>query len=137
MSDTVPDLKSILSISGKRFIVTGGAQGIGYAIVQAIAQSGGNVVILDYQKSPPQGLDGLSTQYKVKVAYFHADVTDKSSLSRGFRDAIEALGGVDGCVTVAGTALVKAFDETSWEEFRRIQDVNVGSVPRSLEGCRH
>ncbi|KAH7141723.1 hypothetical protein EDB81DRAFT_948148 [Dactylonectria macrodidyma] len=122
---TFTNVRESFDISGRNYVVTGGAQGIGYAIVDAIAQMGGNVVALDIKAKPGQDFASLSKQHGVKAEYVQADVTDEKSLTDAFKRAGDLLGSIDGCVTCAGLALETAFEETSWKEARRIHDVNV------------
>lgn len=112
-------------ISNRNFIVTGGAQGIGFSVVNALAQAGANVVGIDIKNKPGQDYDAIAKQFSVKAKYFQGDVTDEASLTSAFKLAVDALGSLDGCVTCAGIALEKAFEETTFQETKRLQDVNV------------
>ena len=106
----------------------GGARGIGFGITKAIGQMGGNVVCLDSLPEPVEEFKSLPDQYKIETHYFQTDVTKEQSLKQSFRDAVNAVGDLHGCVTAAGIALdkpfQKPFQEHTWEESRRILDVN-------------
>ncbi|CAG9989176.1 unnamed protein product [Clonostachys byssicola] len=112
-------------ISNRNFIVTGGAQGIGFSVVNALAQAGANVVGIDIKNKPGQDYDAIAKEFSVKAKYFQGDVTDEASLKSAFKLAVDTLGSLDGCVTCAGIALEKAFEETTFQETKRLQDVNV------------
>jgi sorbose reductase len=123
------DLKTIrnaFSLQGGNYIVTGGGRGIGYAITRAIAEMGGNVVVLDILSSPVDDFATLS-ELGVKTKYVRTDVTDEDSLKRGFEEAMGLLGSLDGCVTAAGIAYDTPFLEQDWKQVRRVMDINVFS----------
>ncbi|SPO05413.1 related to D-arabinitol 2-dehydrogenase [Cephalotrichum gorgonifer] len=122
---TSRNIKSLFDISGRNYIVTGGAQGIGSAIVLALAELGANVVALDIKTAPSVDYDSLAKTFGVTISYVQADVTDEKGLGASFQAAFKILGTVHGLVTCAGIALEKAFEETSWAECRRLQDINV------------
>jgi sorbose reductase len=60
------------------------------------------------------------------------DVTKEKSLTDAFDRAKQALGTIDGCVTAAGISLDKPFEDQTWEEVARVQDVNVSSGGRQV-----
>ncbi|RYP14193.1 hypothetical protein DL765_006554 [Monosporascus sp. GIB2] len=119
------NVRSLFELRGRNYIVTGGAQGIGSGIANAIAQMGGNVVALDIKQTPSVDYAQLAKEFGVKLEYVQADVTNNENLTKAFNKAFETLGTVHGLVTCAGIALEKAFQETTWDECRRLQDVNV------------
>lgn len=86
---------------------------------------GGNVAILDVQNKPVDEFDSLSTKFGAKTYYIQTDVTDQKSLNAAFAMAVEKLGSIDGLVPAAGIAIDKPFVDQTWEEFTRIQDINV------------
>lgn len=119
-------VKQLFDITGRNYIVTGGAQGIGLGLVHALAQSGSNVVALDMQAAPSTDFAALASEFGVKLYYVQADVTDEQKLTSAFQTAFAHLGGnVHGLITCAGIALEKPFAATTWAECRKIQDVNV------------
>ncbi|KAM3414774.1 hypothetical protein BST61_g9925 [Cercospora zeina] len=102
-------------ISGRNYIVTGGAQGIGYKALETLAESGANVVGLDIKSQPSVDYATLASRFGVKAQYFQADDlwTDPSP--------------------VRGIALEKAFEETTWNETRRLQEINVVGTYHSAQ----
>lgn len=158
---TTKSISSKFSLTGKSYIVTGGAMGIGtstninpitpppspslhltplpsgYAITSDIAQSGGNVAVLDLLPTPVEDVHGLAQKFGVVTDFFQADVSDEQSLTTGFEKAVKSLGGrIDGIVTAAGIAIDKAFVEQRWEEVERVVRVNVSKFLDSKKKAR-
>tara|TARA_R110002003_G_scaffold171_3_gene13888 strand:+ start:52942 stop:53124 length:183 start_codon:yes stop_codon:yes gene_type:complete len=54
-----------MSLKGKTTVITGGARGIGLSLVEAIAEAGGNVAVLDVLEKPQTDLStlGVKAQY--------------------------------------------------------------------------
>lgn len=114
-----------LSMKDKNVLITGGARGIGFAIAKAVAQLGGNVAVIDYQEKPIQEFSSLKDRYGIDTFYTQADVTQKQSLDAAFEKAVKAQGAFHGCVPAAGIALDKPIRDTTWDEAKRVLDVNV------------
>lgn len=115
----------MFELRGRNYIVTGGAQGIGFAVTRAICEMGGNVAVLDIQEKPVEEFNTLSEKFKAKTFYIQTDVTKQDSLNASFESALKQLGSIDGCVPAAGIAIDKPFIEQTWDEFTRIQEINV------------
>ena len=125
-------IRSLFELKGRNYVVTGGAQGIGFATVRAICEMGGNVAVLDVQAKPREDLDAVAKEFNSKVSYFQADVSDEASLQSAFDKAVEFLGTIDGAVTAAGIAIDKAFVSQTWQEVERIQKINVSDTSGHL-----
>lgn len=119
------DIRPLFELQGRKYIVTGGAQGIGFAVVRAIAEHGGSVAVLDIRDTPDDEFETLQARFGVQTAYIPTDVSSEDSLVAGFNTAVEILGTIDGAFTSAGIALEKPFIEQTWKEVSRIQEINV------------
>jgi len=102
-------------------IVTGGAQGIGLAIVKRMLASGASVRIWDRdQKLLQQTLSGLSGA----VSGDAVDVADEKSVAQGTAAAVTALGKIDILVNNAGIAGANAptvdYPVDEWERVLRV-----------------
>jgi 3-oxoacyl-[acyl-carrier protein] reductase len=112
-----------LDFAGRNAIVTGGAQGIGRAIVERLVGSGARVRIWDRdQKLLGQTVAKLGS----KVSGDAIDVTDADAIARGTKSALEALGKIDVLVNNAGIAgMTKPVVDYPVEEWRRVIDVDL------------
>ncbi|KAM0344831.1 hypothetical protein ACHAPU_007213 [Fusarium lateritium] len=119
------NVRPMFELRGRNYIVTGGAQGIGFACTHAICEMGGNVAVLDIQKQPVEEYNTLSDKFKTKTVYIPTDVTSEQSINAAFDKALEEFGSIDGVVPAAGIAIDKPFLDQTWDEFTRIQEINV------------
>lgn len=127
MSYPIKNVRPTFELTGRNYIVTGGAQGIGFTIARAICEMGGNVSIWDVQDKPAnqEDFDALSSQFGSKTLYIQTDVTRQESLEAAFQKTLDNFKSIDGCVPAAGIAIDKPFVDQTWEEFTRIQEINV------------
>ena len=77
MSSQPKSVRSAFELTGRNYIITGGAQGIGFTISRAICEMGGNVAIWDIQDKPvdEQEFESWSTTFGSKTLYVQTDVT--------------------------------------------------------------
>lgn len=103
-------------LAGKVAVVTGGAQGIGRAIAQALAAEGAEVVVADL--NPPEG--GI-----------RADVSREDDVERMVAETVDRHGRLDILVNNAGlyaSLAMRPFTEIPLDEWRHVMDVNVASM---------
>jgi 3-oxoacyl-[acyl-carrier protein] reductase len=94
-------MSNTIDLAGKNAVVTGGAQGIGRAIVERFLASGAAVAIWDRDKALADKACGA---LRGKVATFAVDVTNYAEVERARDDTVKALGRVDILVNNAGVA---------------------------------
>lgn len=115
-----------MQLDGKRIIVTGGAQGIGAAIVRAYVEAGATVSCMDLQEEQGRARTAEASAAGPGTATFYKlNVTDRSEVDARFAEASADMGGLDVMVNVAGVQSfvdVANVDETS---YRRLFDINV------------
>jgi NAD(P)-dependent dehydrogenase (short-subunit alcohol dehydrogenase family) len=114
-------------LSGRVALVTGGARGIGAAAARALAGLGAQVIVADVIDTSPvvAGVGGLGLRL---------DVTDEEDWKRAIAFARAEAGGLDILVNNAGRFLLRPLTETTLEDWRAIQTVNVEGV---FLGCKH
>lgn len=113
------------SLSGRTAIVTGAAQGIGKAIVEAFVEAGaGHVVAADIQEEP---LQALAAEHDcVRAATL--DVTDEAGWQALVAQTAAAQGSVDILVNNAGILVFGLLEDVPVEDFRRLLEINVTGV---------
>ena len=112
---------------GKVALVTGGAKGIGAAIVKELASCGHDVVInyLTSQEEAEVLANKFSSKYGVKVLTFKCDVSKEDQVDEMVRFIESKLGGVDVLINNAAIDLSSMWHEKKAEDFRKTLDVNV------------
>ena len=101
-------------------IVTGGASGIGEAIVRLVINKGGQAGIIDLNEKAGQK---IANELGKNVSFFKADVCDEIELTNAYTFFETKLSSINGLVTCAGVSPVRyPIEEYSLEEFRRLID---------------
>jgi NAD(P)-dependent dehydrogenase (short-subunit alcohol dehydrogenase family) len=94
-------------------IVTGGASGLGAAVVSAVREAGGTPYVLDLK--PPAA----------DVPYVAVDLADTRAAERATRELIGQAGTVNGVVTAAGMDIPAPLSGISGSDWERIVAINL------------
>ena len=108
-------------------LVTGGAKGIGAAIVRELAASNIDVVI-NYLTSEKEALSlakEINEKYAVKVLTYKCDVSKEKDVDEMAFAIEKEFGGVDILVNNAAIDLSNMWHEKKAEDFKKTLDVNV------------
>jgi NAD(P)-dependent dehydrogenase (short-subunit alcohol dehydrogenase family) len=88
-------------ITGKTFLVTGGASGLGGAAGRMLVEAGANVVILDVNADTGQK---AAAALGPRAHFRRTDVTSEGDVRAALVAGVECFGGVHGAVNAAGIA---------------------------------
>jgi NAD(P)-dependent dehydrogenase (short-subunit alcohol dehydrogenase family) len=126
------DIHAERRLNGRVAIITGGASGIGEAIVRLFTKHGAKVIIADIADEAGGKLaESLSPQ----ATYVHCDVTKEQDMSATVDLAMEKHGQLDIMYNNAGIlAAGKSVAEYDMEQFDRVMKVNVRGV---MLGIKH
>ena len=107
-------------------LITGAAHGIGRATAGRLAAEGCHVVVTDLDGEEAQAVARAicETQGMDRALGLRMDVTDETSVTTAFQEAILAYGGLDIVVSNAGMAHSSPIDRMELADWRRSFDVN-------------
>ena len=112
-----------IDLKGRVAIVTGGAQGIGRAVVERFITSGAKVAIWDMDIALAEK---TAAAVGSAVKAYKVDVTDVTSVEAGRDAVLKDHGRIDILVNNAGIAGANATVwETSLEEWRKVMRINL------------
>jgi NAD(P)-dependent dehydrogenase (short-subunit alcohol dehydrogenase family) len=109
------------NLSGKVTAVTGGASGIGAAIVQAYAAKGCKVAIVDLNLGAAHA---LAEKLGPGVAAFECDVADEASAAETAQSVLSTFGRVDVLVNCAGLIILAPAEELTAQAWDTTLNIN-------------
>ena len=112
------------SLLGKVAVVTGAAQGIGYAVAKVLGLRGASVMICDLkQEDVDRAGSSLSEEYGINVHGVVCDVSKKDQVDNMIKTCVDVFKTVDVVVANAGILVAKDFLEMTKEDFEKVISV--------------
>jgi NAD(P)-dependent dehydrogenase (short-subunit alcohol dehydrogenase family) len=126
-------------LTGKVALVTGGNGGIGFGMVEALAQAGADVVIWGSNGKKNTAAAEALKDYGVRVLTQVVDVADETAVREGMAEAVRQMGRIDTVVANAGIGGgASSFADFPTETYRRVLAVNLDGVFFTFrEACKH
>lgn len=115
-------------LSNRTIIVTGGASGIGAALVRGFAAEGANVVIADLNLDAAQSLSDQIVAEGGSASAVRVDVTDRASVVAGIATTVERHGRLDAYFNNAGMNAPMKYLDITEDNFELIMKVNTLGV---------
>jgi 3-oxoacyl-[acyl-carrier protein] reductase len=115
-------------LSGKVALVTGGASGIGRAIVSALAAEGANIGTVDRNAAGARTAAEETAKLGVRAISASADVGDEAQMASAFGVVTTALGDVDILCNNAGSDTINFLDDMPLDMWDEMMRVNLRSV---------
>lgn len=113
-------------LSDKVIVITGGANGIGYACVKAYISEGAVVAVLDIQQA---SMDRVMAEIGSRHLAIYCDVSQEAAVKSAIDTVVERYGRIDAVHNNAAVASpAKSLDETTIGEWQAIMNVNVFSI---------
>ncbi len=115
-----------LSLTDKRFVVTGASRGIGRAIAITLAAEGAHVALLARTRETLDEVQGAISSAGGRAVTIVGDVSTEPLARAAVDAAVTALGGLDGLVNnVGGSVGSGAFDATDAASWAKVVDLNL------------
>jgi NAD(P)-dependent dehydrogenase (short-subunit alcohol dehydrogenase family) len=113
-------------LSNKTAIITGGAQGFGAGIAEALYRQQVNVVIADLNEETGDRFvsELLKTRQPNKAIFIKTDVSDPASVKSLVESTVKEFGGLDIMISNAGILKAGGLDEIEPDQFSRTTNIN-------------
>lgn len=108
------------SLEGRSVLITGGASGIGGAMVEAFAAQGARVSFIDIDEAA-----GASMAARTGARFVPCDITDIAALRAVIADIEQESGGIDTLINNAGKDDRQVVGEVEPESWRRMLALNL------------
>lgn len=116
---------SIFDLSGKVALVTGGSQGIGLAMAEALADAGADVVVVNRRAGRGQEAVAAIAKRGVRALAVPADVSVADQVEAMVERVLSEFGQIDILINNAGIITRKSALDTAEEEWDRVMAVNL------------
>ena len=126
-----------MSLQNKVAIITGGAQGIGYAIAERFLRERAKVIIADVDDKVGERSEKALRKIGT-VKYLHCNVAEKLDVHNLIANAMDEFDQIDVMVNNAGIVVGSEFLDLSEEDFDRVINVNLkGAFLCSQAAAKH
>ncbi|KAL4993445.1 hypothetical protein BDV10DRAFT_179150 [Aspergillus recurvatus] len=116
-------------MTGKTVVVTGAADGIGYAVAEAMAEAGGDVALWYHSNDAAIAkAEGLAKEHGVRAVAYKVDVSDPDAVQSTISTVVKDFGKIDVFVANAGMAISKPLLSQTLAEYKTQLSVNVDGI---------
>jgi 3-oxoacyl-[acyl-carrier protein] reductase len=126
--------ESPFTLNGKTAIVTGGARGIGKAIVERLVSAGGNAFVCDLDQEELQEMRA-SLGNSERVAIIRGDLMEPDVPQQIVNAALQTFGSIDIIVNCAGFSWDSVIQKTSDEQFMTMLNIHIMAPFRLLRAA--
>jgi len=114
-----------MKLKDKVAIVTGAGRGIGEGIARTFAREGARIIVAERNEADGRKIAAELDAAGAEARFVQTDVSQRDSVLQMMEEAIANFGRIDILVNNAGIHLSKTIEDTSEEEWDRIQRINL------------
>ncbi|MCC6155517.1 MAG: 3-hydroxyacyl-CoA dehydrogenase [Candidatus Hydrogenedentes bacterium] len=115
-----------MEISGRAFVVSGGASGLGEATARLLAARGGNVIVADMNAEHG---NRVASEIGANAKFVQTDVTNEDQVQAAIDAAVKTFGALHGAISCAGVGmamrLVSKMGPHPLDVFKTVIDINL------------
>ncbi|KAI1269946.1 putative short-chain dehydrogenase [Xylariaceae sp. FL1019] len=127
--DTPANVVEQFKMTGKVVVVSGAADGIGYAVAEAMAEANAHVALLyNSNDAAIEKAAALAKTHSIKTKAYKVDVSNVDEVQSTIEAVVADFGRIDVFVANAGMAISKPILEQTLDEYRKQMSVNVDGV---------
>ncbi|KAE8394142.1 hypothetical protein BDV23DRAFT_190761 [Aspergillus alliaceus] len=127
--DTPTNVLQQFQMKGKVVVITGGADGIGLAVAEAMAEANASVALwYNANDAAIKRAEELAKTHGIKAVAYKVDISDPEQVQKAVQDVVKDLERIDVFIANAGMAISKPILEQTLDEYRKQMSVNVDGV---------
>jgi 3-oxoacyl-[acyl-carrier protein] reductase len=112
----------------KTAIITGAANGIGFAAAERFAREGANVILADFDEEIGRQREEELRAEGLQAWFIQVDVSKRESIDELVRQVLEEYGRIDVLINNAGITRDSMLAKMAAEDFQKVIDVNLTGV---------
>ncbi|REL25640.1 SDR family oxidoreductase [Thalassotalea euphylliae] len=117
-----------LSLKNKRVFITGGASGIGAAMVRAFVEQGAYVAFIDIDQTAGEQLVNKLHDFTAQLCFQVVDVTKHNELVEAISNATERLGGMDILINNVANDMRHRPQDVSPQDWQSCMQINLDAA---------
>ncbi|MBA4698958.1 MAG: SDR family oxidoreductase [Ruminococcus sp.] len=119
----------LFRLDQKLAVVTGGAQGLGKAMAEAMADCGADIAVLDLNMDKAaETAKYIENKYNVKARAFQVNVADADACYEVVEEICKEWGHIDVLLNNAGICINEAAENVPLENWHKVIDINMNGV---------
>lgn len=115
-------------VEGKVVIITGGTRGIGLETAKTFKENGANVIIFGSKKESVDKAINQLNEYGYKVEGYYPNLNNPNEINKIVEDIYKKYNHIDVLINNAGISSNKKIEDTTYEEFNNIINLNVNAI---------
>lgn len=124
----LPGIKQF-DLTGRSAIITGGSKGLGEAMAAGLASAGADVLLTSRNADEASSAASkIASDFGHKAIGMASDVTSEQAVAEMTQRALDEFGRIDILINNAGINIRGPIDELSYDEFRKVQQINVDGM---------
>lgn len=131
----LPGIK-LFDLKDRVALITGGSKGLGQAMAAGLASAGANVMLVSRNGHEAEAAAAeIASEYGVKAIGMAVDVTQQADVDAMIENVESTFGRLDILINNAGINIRGPINDLDYEEFRKVQDINVDGVWRCCKAA--
>jgi NAD(P)-dependent dehydrogenase (short-subunit alcohol dehydrogenase family) len=124
----LPGIKQF-DLSGRVAIITGGSKGLGEAMAAGLASAGADVLLTSrHADEAAAAAESIAADFGHQAIGIASDVTSEQAVDEMTQRALDEFGRIDILINNAGINIRGSIDELTYDEFRKVQQINVDGM---------
>jgi NAD(P)-dependent dehydrogenase (short-subunit alcohol dehydrogenase family) len=116
-------------LTGKSAVVTGGSKGLGEAMAAGLASAGADVLLVSRNgDEAAEAAKRIHADFGREAVAMSVDVTQPDQVDAMTKRALDEFGKIDILINNAGVNVRGPIDELSYDDFKKVQEINVNGV---------